>query len=124
MAHTPKIIIAGLEVIASGSVIASRNQDVEIHPFASSDYFIRLKFIDAPGQPVAFNVVAAPNDIGVEIILTNFEAQVGDISATHPAYIANHNGFKVYLWLAGHTIGPPITATRVTYFTFYKGEAL
>jgi hypothetical protein len=126
MLNQPRIVVAGLEAIASGSIVTAVKQDVvDIFPFSESPYLIRFKFDNDPKKDSGVSTSNLPNNSGVELILTNFDNFLtgNDIAPVTPIYVANHDGFKIYCWFVSHSLGPPATAARVLHFTFYRGEA-
>ena len=120
MADQPRIVIAGLDVIASGTfTAATQQQPIELYPFSGSQYFIRLRFEEIEGKPSEATIVSLANNAGVEVKLTNFENVMG-VATASPIYVANIAGFKIFLWVASRALGPSV---RTVDFTIYRGEA-
>jgi hypothetical protein len=118
----PKIVIAGKDVLAAGTVISYGWQSIDLYPVGSTPYHVRLTFTVNSLAPPSISSAQAPNS-ETQVTLTNFDLP-GGIGTSAPIYVANYAGRKMYLSLAVWFFGAGETATRTTVFTFYQGEAV
>lgn len=115
-----RIVIGGLDAVTSGTVVSYGWQPIDLYP-VDNVYHVRLSFESQAGQPPAIFTNQLPGN-ETQVKLVNFDAPTGFATST-PLHVANWQGRKMYFSVASYLLGQGQTAARLTYFTFYLGEA-
>jgi hypothetical protein len=120
--NVARVFVGGAQVVASGSVVSAGDEPIEVHPFAPDKPPYKIEFVFADGASNEVGGIrgdqAGPNHF--RLTLVNFDNVFGQASV-EPLYVANLDGRRVLLRIAGQVIGEKPRHFRVIHYTFFLG---